>query len=77
MVRTELVMAGATMNDAGRPVLTLPGGHEFDLGRAESPRFAGRAVVALATTPDLPERSGRAFTTRDLAAAYGFTDVPL
>ena len=77
MVRTELVMAGATTSDAGRPVLNLPGGHEFDLGRAESPRFAGRAVAALATDAGVLERSGRAFTTRDLAAAYGFTDLPL
>ena len=75
MVRTELVMAGAQTNDEGRPVLKLPGGHEFDLGRAESPRFAGRAVAALAADADVLARSGHAYTTRDLATGYGFTDL--
>jgi hypothetical protein len=70
-LRTELVMAGATANDAGRPLLNLPSGHEFDLGRAESPRFTGGAVVALTSAPDLLERSGRAFTTRDLRRPTG------
>jgi dehydrogenase/reductase SDR family protein 1 len=42
---------------------------------AESQRFTGRAVVALATDPDVLARSGRAFASRDLADAYGFRDV--
>ncbi len=47
----------------------------LDFSRAESPRFTGRAVVALAAAPDVLERSGLALTCRDLADAYGFTDV--
>ncbi len=35
----------------------------LDIDGTESPRFPGRAVVALATAPDPLERSGRAFTT--------------
>jgi dehydrogenase/reductase SDR family protein 1 len=42
---------------------------------AESQRFTGRAVVALASDPDVLARSGRAFASRDLADAYGFRDV--
>jgi NAD(P)-dependent dehydrogenase (short-subunit alcohol dehydrogenase family) len=42
----------------------------------ESPRFTGRAVVALATDPDLPTaRSGRAWIVAELARDYGFTDI--
>jgi NAD(P)-dependent dehydrogenase (short-subunit alcohol dehydrogenase family) len=41
----------------------------------ETPRFTGRAVVALATDPDLMSRTGKAWIVADLARAYGFTDV--
>ena len=61
--------------DDGRSVLDLPGEGTFDLADAESPRFSGRAVVALATDPDVMARSGRAFTTDQLAADYDFTDI--
>ena len=40
----------------------------------ETPRYSGRAVVALASDPAVLERSGRRFWTAELAAAYGFTD---
>jgi NAD(P)-dependent dehydrogenase (short-subunit alcohol dehydrogenase family) len=42
---------------------------------SESPRYTGRAVVALATDPEVSRWNGRTVYTRDLAAAYGFTDV--
>jgi len=42
---------------------------------AESQRFTGRAVAALAADPEALARSGRAFTSRELADAYGFRDV--
>jgi NAD(P)-dependent dehydrogenase (short-subunit alcohol dehydrogenase family) len=47
----------------------------LDFGGAESQRFTGRAVVALAADPKRLERSGRAWSSRELADAYGFTDV--
>ena len=59
LVRTETVMG-------------MPG---IDPAITESTRFSGRAIVALATDPDVLECTGRAFTTRDLADRYGFTDV--
>jgi NAD(P)-dependent dehydrogenase (short-subunit alcohol dehydrogenase family) len=47
----------------------------LDVDSAESPRFTGRAVVALATDPEVARWSGHAFTVRDLAEQYGFRDV--
>lgn len=47
----------------------------LDLKGAETPRFPGRGVVALASDPAVVERSGKIFTTRQLADSYGFTDV--
>ncbi len=57
--RTERVMAGYT----------------GDLSVTESPRYTGRAVVALAADPDVLQKSGRAFPVGELAREYGFTDV--
>jgi NAD(P)-dependent dehydrogenase (short-subunit alcohol dehydrogenase family) len=42
----------------------------------ESPRFTGRAVVALASDPELANaRSGKAWIVAELAGDYGFTDI--
>jgi NAD(P)-dependent dehydrogenase (short-subunit alcohol dehydrogenase family) len=41
----------------------------------ESPEYAGRAVVALATDANVLAKSGRVLTVGQLAAEYGFTDV--
>nr|WP_255198830.1 SDR family NAD(P)-dependent oxidoreductase [Halorarius litoreus] len=40
-----------------------------------SPRYVGRAVVALATDPDVLDCSGEVCPVGELAFAYGFTDV--
>jgi len=50
----------------------IPG---LDFTGAESLRFTGRAVAALASDPGVLQRSGEAFASRDLADAYGFTDT--
>jgi NAD(P)-dependent dehydrogenase (short-subunit alcohol dehydrogenase family) len=47
----------------------------LDVDSAESPRFTGRAVVALATDAHVSRWSGRAVPVRDLADEYGFRDV--
>jgi NAD(P)-dependent dehydrogenase (short-subunit alcohol dehydrogenase family) len=65
-VRTERIDVGA---ESGQ----LPS--SLDLDAAESPRFTGRAVVALAQDPDRAAFSGRALAVRDLAEGYGFRDV--
>ena len=51
------------------------GNSRFSTDGAESQRFVGRGIVALALDPDLMTRSGQAFTSRELADAYGFKDV--
>jgi dehydrogenase/reductase SDR family protein 1 len=47
----------------------------LDVDSAETPRFTGRAVVALAADPERLRRSGSAFACRELAEEYGFRDV--
>jgi NAD(P)-dependent dehydrogenase (short-subunit alcohol dehydrogenase family) len=42
---------------------------------SESPYYVGRAVAALAADPDVARKSGKVFTSWDLASEYGFTDV--
>jgi NAD(P)-dependent dehydrogenase (short-subunit alcohol dehydrogenase family) len=65
-VRTERI-------DVGLQHGALPDG--LDVDAAESPRFTGRAVTALATDPDASRWSGRAVPVRTLAEDYGFRDV--
>jgi NAD(P)-dependent dehydrogenase (short-subunit alcohol dehydrogenase family) len=42
---------------------------------SETPRFAGRAVVALASDPDVARFGGQALSSWELAREYGFDDV--
>ena len=48
--------------------------HGLDISFGESPKFNGKAVVALATDPDVIQRSGGSFFTGALAREYGFTE---
>lgn len=74
IVNTELLQMIPPDAD-GRRVLTLPGEGKFDLEQAESPRFAGRAVVALAADEARMSWSGQAVYVSDLADRYQFTDL--
>ncbi|WP_433575407.1 SDR family NAD(P)-dependent oxidoreductase [Nocardia brasiliensis] len=74
IVDTELLQL-VPADAEGRRVVTLPGEGRFDLAEAETPRFPGRAVVALATDAERRTRTGSAWRVADLAKAYGFTDV--
>ncbi len=49
-------------------------GMEVDLGEAESQRFVGKSVVALATDPNSLERTGKPWTSHELAVDYGYSD---
>jgi dehydrogenase/reductase SDR family protein 1 len=60
LVRTEKVMEAAAF---------------LDLSNSESPQFIGRAVAALASDPNIMEKSGQALVAAALAQEYGFTDV--
>lgn len=46
-----------------------------ELAKTESPRYLGRAVVALAADPGVRSKSGETLRVGDLAREYGFTDV--
>ncbi|MBF6266514.1 SDR family NAD(P)-dependent oxidoreductase [Nocardia farcinica] len=74
IVNTELLQL-VPADAAGRRLVTLPGVGTFDLDAAESPHFAGRAVVALAADPDRRGHTGAALRVADLAERYGFTDL--
>jgi enoyl-[acyl-carrier-protein] reductase (NADH) len=41
----------------------------------ESPQFTGRAVAALASDPNVLEKTGQSLEACDLAEEYGFTDT--
>jgi dehydrogenase/reductase SDR family member 1 len=60
LVRTEKVMEAAAF---------------LDLSNSESPQFIGRAVAALASDPNIMEKSGQVLVAAALAQEYGFTDV--
>ncbi len=67
-MRTEFVLAGHHTDEARwreRP----------ELAGTESPRYVGRAVVALAGDDEIMARSGAVLRVGDLAQAYGFTDI--
>lgn len=67
-MRTEFVLAGHDADESTwqqRP----------SLARTESPRYVGRAVVALARDPKVMERTGAVLRVGDLARDYGFTDI--
>jgi NAD(P)-dependent dehydrogenase (short-subunit alcohol dehydrogenase family) len=70
LVLTERIMAFATETSSGTRELA---GLNLDIG--ESPRFPGRAIVALFIDPDRMARTGRSFFAARLAREYGFTDV--
>jgi NAD(P)-dependent dehydrogenase (short-subunit alcohol dehydrogenase family) len=48
---------------------------KLDFAGAESQRFTGRAVAALARDPEVGRHSGRALVAAQLAREYGFVDV--
>jgi dehydrogenase/reductase SDR family protein 1 len=70
LVLTEGLTAGAVTTPDGRRELA-----GLDLRIGESPAFNGRAVVALATDPDIMSRSGGSFRSSRLAREYGFAEV--
>jgi dehydrogenase/reductase SDR family member 1 len=47
----------------------------FDMSNSESPEFTGRAVVALASDPEIMSKSGQVLVSAVLAQEYGFIDI--
>jgi NAD(P)-dependent dehydrogenase (short-subunit alcohol dehydrogenase family) len=69
LVLTEGLLANTVETDDGRREL-----HGLDISFGETPKFNGRAVVALAADPKILERTGGSFWTASLAREYGFTE---
>ena len=67
-MRTEAVLQNYVIDE--QHWQTVP-----DLSRTESVEYIGRAVAALASDPDVMDKTGRILTVGDLAREYGFTDV--
>jgi NAD(P)-dependent dehydrogenase (short-subunit alcohol dehydrogenase family) len=53
----------------------VAGQKDPDFLASESPLYVGRAVVALASDPQVSKKNGRVFSSWDLAEEYGFTDA--
>lgn len=65
---------GHTRTERVEQILTRSGKLE-DLATTHSPRYVGRAVVALATDTHLLQKTGTALATGNLAKEYNFTDI--
>jgi dehydrogenase/reductase SDR family member 1 len=65
VTRTENLQAGGAAAQAAYG----------DLDLLETPRYSGRAVVALASDPNVMDRTGKKFWVAELGADNGFTDV--
>ncbi len=50
------------------------GNMQIDPERAESPRFSGRCVAALAMDANIMDKSGGIYSVKALASEYGFVD---
>jgi NAD(P)-dependent dehydrogenase (short-subunit alcohol dehydrogenase family) len=69
LVLTEGLLANAETAPDGRRTL-----HGLDIGFGETPKFNGKAVVALAADPEILARSGGSFWSSRLARDYGFAE---
>jgi NAD(P)-dependent dehydrogenase (short-subunit alcohol dehydrogenase family) len=68
------VYPGHTRTERVEQILTRNNNLE-ELATTHSPRYVGRAVVALATDRHLLQKTGKALATGDLAKEYNFTDI--
>jgi dehydrogenase/reductase SDR family member 1 len=69
LVLTEGLLSHAVTEADGRR--TLDG---LDISFGETPKFNGKAVVALTADPSIVKRSGGSFRSSRLAREYGFTE---
>lgn len=71
-LRSEMMLeAFETTESAWRNAPKAPPGFAV----SESPRYVGRAIVALASDPDRQRHNQKSLTSGQLAAEYGFTDT--
>lgn len=65
---------GHTRTERVEHILTRTNQPE-ELASTHSPRYVGRAVVALASDAQIINKTGKALATGDLAKEYNFTDI--
>ena len=71
-LRSEMMLDNFGVSEGNwRESVTAPP----DFALSESPRYVGRAVVALATDPDRSRWNQKSVNSGQLAREYGFTDV--
>jgi NAD(P)-dependent dehydrogenase (short-subunit alcohol dehydrogenase family) len=70
-LRSEMMLAAYNVTEENWRTANAPPGFAV----SESPRYVGRAVVALATDPGRERWNQRSVTSAQLAAEYGFTDI--
>jgi NAD(P)-dependent dehydrogenase (short-subunit alcohol dehydrogenase family) len=70
-LRSEMMLDAYNVTEANWRTAAAPPGFAV----SESPRYVGRAVVALATDPVRQRWNQRSVTSGQLAAEYGFTDI--
>ena len=69
LVLTEGLLANTEVAEDGRRLL-----HGLDISFGETPKFHGKAVVALAADPAVFEKTGGSYWSATLAREYGFTE---
>jgi NAD(P)-dependent dehydrogenase (short-subunit alcohol dehydrogenase family) len=70
-LRSEMMLEAYNVSEENWRIADAPPGFAV----SESPRYVGRAVVALATDPERARWNQRSVTSGQLAAEYGFTDI--
>jgi NAD(P)-dependent dehydrogenase (short-subunit alcohol dehydrogenase family) len=70
-LRSEMMLDAYNVTEDNWRAATAPLGFAV----SESPRYVGRAVVALATDPKRERWNQKSVTSGQLAAEYGFTDI--
>jgi NAD(P)-dependent dehydrogenase (short-subunit alcohol dehydrogenase family) len=77
-LRSEMMLDNFGVSEENwRDALQSGGGRSApaDFALSESPRYVGRAIVALASDPDRARWNQRSVSSGQLAIVYGFTDV--
>jgi len=69
LVLTEGLLANAEVAPDGTRTL-----HGLDISFGETPKFGGKAIVALASDPQILEKSGGSYWSSRLAREYGFAE---
>jgi NAD(P)-dependent dehydrogenase (short-subunit alcohol dehydrogenase family) len=74
-LRSEMMLDNFGVSEENWRDALQSGGAPADFALSESPRYVGRAIVALASDPDRARWNQRSVSSAQLAAEYGFTDI--